>query len=153
MNRPHDPPLWLIATISALLTAALQPLAAQPAPPPTAETEAVSRFVADDRAAAAPPRPAATACPPRQPAPRGGGKNAKHASQRRRSSARQRYEEAHARHATLHRRPNKTPADKRALRACRRQLAHWKRKADDTGENHSQRHKGAAAPRRSAGPK
>jgi hypothetical protein len=72
----------------------------------------------------------------------GGGKNSKHANQKTKESASQKYEQAKVEYDKLNSKPNKTPADKKQLKQLEGQVDHWKKKQDFTGENHNQNAKG-----------
>ena len=73
----------------------------------------------------------------------GGGKNAKHANQKARESAKDKYEAAKKEYDALKSKPNKTKEDTQARDAAEKQMKHWKQKMDNTGENHSQKAKGS----------
>lgn len=72
----------------------------------------------------------------------GGGKNAKHANENARKSAAENYNNAKKQYEELRSKPNKTPEDKKAMEAAKRQMDHWKNKQDFSGENHNQNAKG-----------
>jgi len=74
---------------------------------------------------------------------KGGGKNAQHKNQKAKESAQGEYEKANAEYNRLKSKPNKTPQDKKDLKRAENQKNHWKKKADETGENHSQKAKGS----------
>lgn len=74
---------------------------------------------------------------------KGGGKNAQHKNQKAKESAQGEYEKANAEYNRLKSKPNKTPQDKKDLKKAENQRNHWKKKADETGENHSQKAKGS----------
>ncbi|WP_250253694.1 RHS repeat-associated core domain-containing protein [Chryseobacterium sp. Marseille-Q3244] len=74
---------------------------------------------------------------------KGGGKNGQHKNQKAKQSAEQEYEQALGEYNRLKSKPNKTPQDKKDLKKAENQKNHWKKKADETGENHSQKAKGS----------
>ena len=65
------------------------------------------------------------------------GKNGKHANQKAKQSATEKYNNAKAEYESLKSKPNKTKADKKAMEKARKQMNHWKGKADFSGETHS----------------
>jgi hypothetical protein len=71
----------------------------------------------------------------------GGGRNGQHANQDRKESAKAKHETAKEKYDRLKAKTNKTPEDKKALQDAQREMEHLKRKADATGENHSQKAK------------
>ncbi len=73
---------------------------------------------------------------------KGGGKNGQHANQKAKQSAGEKYEEAKAKHDSLRSKPNKTKEEAKLVEKLKKQVEHWKRKADETGENHSRNAKG-----------
>ena len=73
---------------------------------------------------------------------KGGGKNAKHKNQDAREAAKKQYEDYSKKYKDLQSKPNKTKQDKKDLESVKRQRDHFKKKMDDTGENHSQKKKG-----------
>ncbi len=70
------------------------------------------------------------------------GKNEKHANQKVREIAEEAYQKAKQAFEQLLKKPNKTPDDKKLLKKLQREIAHWRKKKDWTGENHSQKNKG-----------
>ncbi len=74
---------------------------------------------------------------------KGGGKNGAHKNWKAKLSAQEEYERALADYNKLKSKPNKTPQDKKDLKKAETQKNHWKKKADETGENHSQKAKGS----------
>ena len=73
---------------------------------------------------------------------KGGGKNSKHANKHRKDKARADYEEARAKWEELRSVPKKSKQDSIETEKARRLMEHLKRKADFSGENHSQKAKG-----------
>jgi RHS repeat-associated protein len=73
---------------------------------------------------------------------KGGGKNAKHKNQDARDAAKKQYEDYNKKYKDLQSKPNKSKQDKKDLESTKRQRDHFKKKMDDTGENHSQTKKG-----------
>ena len=73
---------------------------------------------------------------------KGGGKNGQHANLKAKQSAGEKYEEAKAEYERLKSKPGKTKEDVKARDAAEKQMKHWKKKADETGENHSRNAKG-----------
>jgi len=71
----------------------------------------------------------------------GGGKNAPHANQSARESAKSKYEAARERFETLKAKPKKEAEDVRALEQAKREMNHLKKKYDFTGESHSRKPK------------
>jgi|LakMenE01Jun11ns_1017448.scaffolds.fasta_scaffold9941209_5 RHS repeat-associated protein len=74
---------------------------------------------------------------------KGGGKNAQHANQKARESAKSKYELAKEKYNEFKSKPNKTKEDKSAEAAAKREMNHQKTKMDNTGENHSRKAKGS----------
>jgi RHS repeat-associated protein len=72
----------------------------------------------------------------------GGGKNAQHSNAKAREAAKQKYEAAKGEYEKLKSKTKKTKIDKEAEIKAKKQMEHWKRKMDETGENHSQKAKG-----------
>lgn len=70
------------------------------------------------------------------------GKNGKHANTKAKESALDKYNNFKSEYESLKTKPNKTKEDKKAMEKARKQMTHWKGKADFSGENHSQRNKG-----------
>jgi len=70
-------------------------------------------------------------------------RNMPHANQKAKEIAQQKYEVARARYQTLKSKPNKTKEDKAAEAKAKTEMEHLKKKADETGENHSQKAKGS----------
>jgi hypothetical protein len=75
------------------------------------------------------------------------GRNGKHANPKARESAEQNYQRVKEEIDRLQnprpgRSPEKTPEEKELLKKLQKQLEHWKRKKDWTGENHSRKAKG-----------
>ena len=64
------------------------------------------------------------------------GKSGKHTSQARKSVAQKKYEEAQAELERKRLKPNKTKEEAAEVRKLKQTVAHWKAKADATGENH-----------------
>lgn len=73
----------------------------------------------------------------------GGGKNAQHKNQKAKQSAQEKYEQFKDEYYNLKSTPNKTKADKQAMTKSETQMKHWHKKAQETGENHSQKAKGS----------
>jgi RHS repeat-associated protein len=73
---------------------------------------------------------------------KGGGKNGKHKNKKAKDSAKQKYEEWKKEVARLQNVKNKNKNDVQKLKDAEKQMKHWKKKADENGENHSQKHKG-----------
>ncbi len=73
---------------------------------------------------------------------KGGGKNAKHANQKRREVAETAYKEAKEEYEKLKVSPNKTPDIKEQLEKAYKAMNQAKRDLDFTGEHHSQNSKG-----------
>lgn len=74
---------------------------------------------------------------------KGGGKNGQHKNLKAKQSAGEKYEEAKAEYERLKSKPGKTKEDVKARDAAEKQMKHWKKKADETGENHSRNAKGS----------
>ena len=73
----------------------------------------------------------------------GGGKDAKHAGQGAREAARKKLAESKSELTRLEKLQNpKTPELKEQIKKIEKAIRHWKEKLDNTGENHSQKHKG-----------
>lgn len=70
------------------------------------------------------------------------GKNGKHANANAKESALDKYNNFKKEFDSLKSKPNKTKDDKKAMEKARKQMVHWKGKADFSGENHNQRKKG-----------
>ena len=70
------------------------------------------------------------------------GKNGQHANQKARKAAKEKYDQLKKEYDSLNQQPNKTKADKKTLEQLKRQLRHWKKKADFKGTNHSRNAKG-----------
>lgn len=73
----------------------------------------------------------------------GGGKNGKHKNQQAKQSAQEKYEISKKEYERLKSIPNKTKADVKARDVAEKQMKHWQKKAQETGENHSQKAKGS----------
>ena len=73
---------------------------------------------------------------------KGGGKNAQHKNQKQKDVAKTKYEQAQKDYNNLKSKPNKTKTDKKQLQKLMNQRDNYKRKMDDTGENHSRNAKG-----------
>ena len=71
-----------------------------------------------------------------------GNKNSQHANQKAKNAAGQKYQETKDKYDYLHNKANKTKDDKKELDRLERQMKHWKRKQDFSGENHSRNAKG-----------
>ncbi|MDR6489834.1 RHS repeat-associated protein [Chryseobacterium vietnamense] len=74
---------------------------------------------------------------------KGGGKNGQHKNLKAKHSAGEKYEEAKAEYERLKSKSGKTKEDVKARDAAEKQMKHWKKKADETGENHSRNAKGS----------
>lgn len=72
----------------------------------------------------------------------GGGKNAKHANQKRREVAADRYEKAKSEYESLRSQPNKTKETKAAIDKAKRAMEKARKDKDFTGEHHSSNAKG-----------
>jgi len=72
---------------------------------------------------------------------KGGGKNDKHANQKRRDVAEKEYNEAKKEFDELRKKPNKTKEEAQILDKLKNKIKALKRKMDFTGENHSQKSK------------
>lgn len=66
-----------------------------------------------------------------------------HKNQKAKQSAQETYEKFKTEYSTLKSKPNKTKADKQAMTKAETQMKHWQKKAQETGENHSQKAKGS----------
>lgn len=73
---------------------------------------------------------------------KGSGKHGKHASSKAREKAQQEYEKVKEQLQQWNRKPNKTPDDKKFIEKLRKQLEHFRKKKDFSGEHHSQKPKG-----------
>ncbi|MCY1663877.1 RHS repeat domain-containing protein, partial [Chryseobacterium sp. SL1] len=73
---------------------------------------------------------------------KGGGKNAQHANLKAKQSAGEKYEEAKKSHDSLKSKPNKTKEESKLVEKLKKQVEHWRKKAQETGENHSRNAKG-----------
>ena len=71
-----------------------------------------------------------------------GNKNSQHANQKAKNAAGQKYLETKDKYDYLHNKANKTKDDKKELDRLERQMKHWKKKQDFSGENHSRNAKG-----------
>jgi RHS repeat-associated protein len=71
-----------------------------------------------------------------------GNKNSQHANQKAREAAEKRYGEAKKQFEEKDSQRNKTPQDKKDLEKLKKSMNNEKRKMDETGENHSRKHKG-----------
>ncbi|MDH7447322.1 DUF6443 domain-containing protein [Aquimarina sp. 2201CG14-23] len=69
------------------------------------------------------------------------GKNGKHSNKKAKESALDKYNNFKNEFESLKSKPNKTKQDKKMMEKARKQMNHWKGKADFSGENHSQRNK------------
>jgi hypothetical protein len=69
-------------------------------------------------------------------------KNAQHKNLKAKQSAKEKYEEAKAEYERLKSKPNKTKEDSKARDTAEKQMKHWQKKAQETGENHSRNAKG-----------
>jgi len=72
---------------------------------------------------------------------KGGGKNAPHANPKKREAARENYEKAKEDYNRL-KKLKRDPDIKRKMKEADKQMKHWKREMDFTGENHSRNAKG-----------
>ena len=70
------------------------------------------------------------------------GKNGKHTNQNAREAAKKMYEKLKKEVENLEKKRGKDKNDNKLLTKLKKQLEHWKRKMDNTGENHSQKPKG-----------
>ncbi|MGE8513892.1 MAG: RHS repeat-associated core domain-containing protein, partial [Chryseobacterium culicis] len=73
---------------------------------------------------------------------KGGGKNGQHKNLKAKQSAGEKYQEAKAEYEKLRTKPNKSKEESKMVEKLKKQAEHWKRKADETGENHSRNAKG-----------
>ncbi|KKJ77351.1 hypothetical protein WH95_06455 [Kiloniella litopenaei] len=73
---------------------------------------------------------------------KGGGKNAKHANQKKRDEAAKKYKEAKERYESLKSQPNKTPAVKKEMEKAKKAMEKAKKDMNFTGEHHSGKAKG-----------
>jgi RHS repeat-associated protein len=71
-----------------------------------------------------------------------GNKNGQHSNQKARDAAEKRYKEARQQYEERRSQSNKTPENKKELEQLKKQMNKEKEKMDNTGENHSQKHKG-----------
>ena len=69
---------------------------------------------------------------------KGGGKNAPHANEKARESAKNKYEAAKKEYQELSQITPRTKELKEKIAKAQNDMKHWKRKMDFTGENHSQ---------------
>lgn len=72
---------------------------------------------------------------------KGGGKNANHANPKAKQSAEQEYQKIRQEYEALDKKRMKTPDDKKLLDKLEKQMKHWKKKKDWSGEHHSQKPK------------
>lgn len=70
------------------------------------------------------------------------GKNGKHVGQGAKETAEAEYQKAKEAFDTLNKKPKKSRADNDLLEKLKKQVQHWRKKKDWSGENHSQKHKG-----------
>ena len=80
--------------------------------------------------------------PPKKSNVSSGNKNSPHANQKAKEAAQQRYQDSRKEYDNLKSKANKTPGDKKDLDKLRKEVDRNKQKADNTGENHSQKAKG-----------
>lgn len=71
-----------------------------------------------------------------------GNKNSPHKNQKAKGSAQAKYEGAKMKYDELKKKPNKTKEDNELLNRYNREVEHYKRKMDETGETHSRNAKG-----------
>ena len=71
-----------------------------------------------------------------------GNKNSKHANQKAKDSAAEKYKEAKTNYEKFKYKANRTPEDKKMENRYKTQMEHWKHKMEYTGENHSRNAKG-----------
>ena len=71
-----------------------------------------------------------------------GNKNSQHANQHAKYVASLKYKEYKKRYEAMKSKAGKTAEETKEQRALERQMKHWKKKMDDSGENHSRNHKG-----------
>jgi len=71
-----------------------------------------------------------------------GNKNSPHANQKAKNAAELKYKDVKARFDQLDSKMNKTKEDKIEFRKLEKQMKHWKKKQDFSGENHSRNAKG-----------
>jgi hypothetical protein len=77
-----------------------------------------------------------------EPNKKGGGKNSKHANQHRKDMAREKFEKAKAEYERLNAKPRKTSEDVKLKDKAEKLMKHLRKKAEFTGEHHSQTPKG-----------
>ncbi len=70
------------------------------------------------------------------------GKNGKHINQQAKEQAKKEYENAKQEFNKIDSKPQKTKDDKNLWDKLRKQVKHWRKKMNKTGENHSQKNKG-----------
>ncbi len=70
------------------------------------------------------------------------GKNGQHINQQAKGQAKENYENAKNEFEKLDNKPRKTKEEVKLLEKLKKQVKHWKKKMDNTGENHSQKAKG-----------
>jgi RHS repeat-associated protein len=85
------------------------------------------------------PKPVPQIRPQTSEQSKGGGKNGAKSNPERQKAAQQKADAADAKVKRLQKKPNKTPEDKKALAAAIKERDHWKKKAQETSENHAQR--------------
>ena len=71
-----------------------------------------------------------------------GNKNSKHANQKAKDSAAEKYKEAKTNYEKFKYKANRTPEDKKMENRYKTPMEHWKHKMEYTGENHSRNAKG-----------